>query len=44
MAPLEMGPLDAQEVTMTAIDPDTLWCRGGFPDSVLAPDDQTSFE
>lgn len=44
VACLELGPLDAHEVTRAGIDPDTLWCRGGFPDSLLVPDDRASFE
>jgi predicted AAA+ superfamily ATPase len=44
VAYLELGPVDAQEAASAGIDPDTLWCRGGFPDSLLAPDPQASFE
>jgi len=44
VAYLELGPVDAQEAAMAGIDPGTLWCRGGFPDSLLAQDERASFE
>lgn len=44
VAYFELGPVDAQEAASADIDPDTLWCRGGFPDSLLAPDARGSFE
>lgn len=37
---LEMGPIDGLEVP--ADDLPSLWNRGGFPDSFLAPDDRLS--
>jgi len=37
---LEMGPLMATEVATA--DCDTLWVRGGFPDSFLSPSDRRS--
>jgi predicted AAA+ superfamily ATPase len=37
---LEMGPVDGSEVP--AADIPKLWNRGGFPDSLLAPDDRRS--
>lgn len=37
---LEMGPIDGLEVP--AEDLPSLWNRGGFPDSFLAPDDRLS--
>lgn len=37
---LEMAPIDAQEVPSN--DVETLWTRGGFPESLLAPGDQSS--
>ena len=40
IAYLELGPFDALEVG--ASDLDTLWVRGGFPDSYLADDDDRS--
>jgi uncharacterized protein len=44
VAYLDMGPVDSQEAAQAQIDLDTLWCRGGFPDSLLASDDLSSFE
>lgn len=44
VAYLELGPVDAREAASAGMDPDILWCRGGFPDSLLAPDAQASFE
>jgi uncharacterized protein len=38
---LELGPLDALEIP--AHDLETLWARGGFPSSFLAPTDAASF-
>jgi predicted AAA+ superfamily ATPase len=38
MAICDLAPLDALEVD--AADLETLWVRGGFPDSFLAPDDR----
>lgn len=40
IAYLDLGPFDALEVGATALD--TLWVRGGFPDSFLAGDDDRS--
>jgi len=40
IAYLEMGPIDGMEVP--AADFDTLWLRGGFPDSFLATNDRAS--
>lgn len=37
---LELGPLDAGEVGRERLD--TLWLRGGFPESLLAPSDAAS--
>jgi predicted AAA+ superfamily ATPase len=39
---LELAPFDGLEVPAT--DLDTLWVRGGFPSSFLAPDDLSSFK
>ncbi|MEO1494898.1 MAG: ATP-binding protein, partial [Pseudomonadota bacterium] len=38
IAYLELGPFGPREIP----DIETLWLRGGFPDSVLAPDDAAS--
>jgi predicted AAA+ superfamily ATPase len=38
---LELGPFDALEVPQN--DLETLWARGGFPSSFLAPSDTASF-
>lgn len=40
IAYLELGPLDILEVGRESLD--TLWIRGGFPDSFLAGDDDRS--
>lgn len=43
---VELTPLLAAELPATAIDPaalQTLWYRGGFPPSALAPDDAQSY-
>jgi len=40
IAYLELAPIDGLEVK--AGDLDRLWLRGGFPDSLLAPDDHAS--
>lgn len=37
---LELAPLDAGEVGARQLD--TLWLRGGFPESLLAPSDEAS--
>jgi len=42
VAYLELTPFDALEATAAGIDLDTLWLRGGFPDSVLAGSDEAS--
>lgn len=41
---IEMGPLNILETAATQPDPTSLWVRGGFPDSYLAPDERRSFE
>jgi predicted AAA+ superfamily ATPase len=41
---LDMNPVDGPEAAAAGIEPDTLWCRGGFPDSLLAQDDRGSYE
>ena len=41
---LDMNPVDGPEAAAAGIELDTLWCRGGFPDSLLAQDDRGSYE
>ncbi len=41
---LELAPFDVLEVAAKdLVARDRLWLRGGFPDRLLAPDDETSF-
>lgn len=42
IATVELGPLDVLEVGRTERDLNSLWLRGGFPDSYLAPSDRVS--
>ena len=42
IAYVDMGPLDILEVPAGADALNTLWVRGGYPDSYLAPDDERS--
>ena len=42
IAYLELAGLQATELEPTTSHLDQLWLRGGFPDSLLAPDDATS--
>lgn len=42
VAYLEIGPVNALEWQPSAQSVDTLWLRGGFPDSLLAADDAAS--
>jgi hypothetical protein len=44
VAYLELAPFDALELTPHEGDVDRLWVRGGFPESVLAPDDAASLD
>lgn len=39
---VELSPLDLTELPKTVGDINLLWVRGGFPESVLAPDDAAS--
>jgi uncharacterized protein len=39
---LEMTPIHPNEISESSIPLNTLWERGGFPDSLLAPDTETS--
>ncbi len=42
VAYLDMAPVTADEAEAAGISANTLWGRGGFPDSLLAPDDALS--
>lgn len=44
IAYVDMGPLDILEVPAGADALNTLWVRGGYPDSYLAPDDERSLQ
>ena len=44
IAYVDMGPLDILELPATADDLNTLWVRGGYPDSNLAADDEQSLQ
>lgn len=44
IAYVDMGPLDILELPADADDLNTLWVRGGYPDSNLAADDEQSFQ
>lgn len=44
VAYLDMGPVDMLEAEAAGIPEHMLWCRGGFPDSLLAHDERDSFE
>ena len=44
VAYLDIAPLDIRESAGGNIDANTLWLRGGFPDSVLASDDTQSLD
>ncbi len=44
VAYLDIAPLDIGETGAAGIDPTTLWLRGGFPDSLLAQDDERSLD
>jgi predicted AAA+ superfamily ATPase len=39
---LELSPFDVLEIGPTRVSSDALWVRGGFPDSLLAPDEARS--
>lgn len=43
VAYLDMGPVDMAEAQAAGIPENQLWARGGFPDSLLAPDERSSF-
>ncbi|WP_310570880.1 ATP-binding protein [Gemmatimonas sp.] len=42
VAHVEMMPIDVSEIGESGIVVDSLWLRGGFPDSVTAPSDRES--
>jgi uncharacterized protein len=42
VAYMDLTPFDALEASAAGLDLDTLWVRGGFPNSVLATDDRRS--
>ena len=42
VAHIELAPIDVGEIGGTNIDVDTLWVRGGFPESVTAATDRSS--
>ena len=44
VAYLGILPLDLQEAASASIDADTLWLRGGFPESLLAASDRDSLD
>jgi predicted AAA+ superfamily ATPase len=44
IASLELTPLLANEIHAAGHDLETLWLRGGFPDSFLAVDDAASYQ
>jgi predicted AAA+ superfamily ATPase len=39
---VDLSPIDALELPKLVGDVNRLWIRGGFPESLLAPDDVTS--
>lgn len=44
VAYLEIGPVDILEASAASLDAQTLWLRGGFPESLLAPGDGPSLD
>ena len=44
IAILEIGPFDVTEAGSAAIGVERCWLRGGFPESLLAPDDTASLD
>ncbi|MEO6321984.1 MAG: ATP-binding protein [Polaromonas sp.] len=44
VAYLEIGPVDILEAGAAGIDAQTLWVRGGFPESLLAQGDDSSLD
>ncbi|OQW88912.1 MAG: ATPase [Rhodoferax ferrireducens] len=41
---VDMAPINTAEAASAGIPPNTLWLRGGFPDSLLAADDTQSLD
>jgi len=41
---LDLAPIAVDEARGTGVGADTLWLRGGFPESLIAADDAESFE
>jgi hypothetical protein len=44
IAYVDMGPFDIREINPSPADLNTLWVRGGFPDSFLAANDRHSLD
>lgn len=44
VAYVDMAPINTAEAGAAGIPPNTLWLRGGFPDSLLAADDAQSLD
>jgi predicted AAA+ superfamily ATPase len=44
VAYLDIAPLEIGECAAAGIDENALWLRGGFPESLLAPDDRLSLD
>ncbi|MBB1075051.1 ATP-binding protein [Rhodoferax sp. 4810] len=44
VAYVDMAPINTAEAGAAGIPPNTLWLRGGFPDSLLAADDTQSLD
>jgi uncharacterized protein len=44
VAYIDLEPIDIGEAAAAGIAHDDVWLRGGFPDSLLASDDQASFD
>jgi uncharacterized protein len=44
IAYIDMAPITPTEATASGIDANTLWLRGGFPDSLISKTDETSYE
>lgn len=44
VAYLDMAPINTAEASPAGIADNTLWLRGGFPDSLLSPDDRQSLD
>ncbi len=44
VAYLDLAPFTLDEITPVGIDENSLWLRGGFPESLLAADDKSSLD